>query len=172
MTEPRPLMDALPREVTAEHDVRRSPQVIAVECVITRLIALYAQYIDFGQAERVSGLFTPDGVWESPNKHLVGQGEIREAFAWRQHNRRRRSRHVCTNTVVEIASDVEASALTYFMLYRCDEDSHAEPSPMSHPSSIGEYSDRFRCAANEWRFTHRQVTFAFAERDGSQVFDL
>lgn len=138
----------------------RPADVIAAEHECMRLIALYAHYIDFGQAALVSGLFTPDGIWESPKKTLSGHAELHAAFALRQQVRRR-SRHICTNSVVNVLSRTDASGLTYFTLYRRDDASDGERLPASAPWAIGEYRDQFRCIDGGWRFAHRVVSFGF-----------
>jgi hypothetical protein len=161
MTDGTPSGLPLPSPRGPAHDL---VDAVVAEHECARLIALYTHYIDLGEAARVSELFTADGIWESARGRLAGREEIERAFGLRQRNRRRRSRHVCTNTVVHVISDAEASAITYYVLYRREDNDPRIPCPVVPPLAIGEYRDRFRRAAEGWRFAHRRVTVAYGLR--------
>jgi ketosteroid isomerase-like protein len=124
-----------------------------------RLVYRYASLIDFGEAEKVAELFAPDGVWESPQGRLEGNSAIRDQFRRRQDSQRR-SRHVCTNVVIDVVDDHTATGLTYFTLYRHDGGEDG-PAPLDGPAMVGEYRDRFVRTEDGWRFLRREAAVAF-----------
>jgi SnoaL-like domain len=171
-------------------DVRAAVGLWSVHRACEALIFQYAQFIDFGVAEKVADLFAPDGIWESDRTKKVGQDEIRSAFRAREVDRRLISRHVCTNISIETLSLTDATGLTYFTLYRRQRVSPPEslapgtsasvpavPSAADSPASgqrpnnkqlatfgprmVGNYVDRFVVSGDVWKFAHRKVEVAF-----------
>jgi hypothetical protein len=53
---------------------------LLIERECERLGVLYTHFIDFGEAERITDLFTEDGVWEGLGYRVEGTKQLREFF--------------------------------------------------------------------------------------------
>jgi hypothetical protein len=137
---------------------------LLAERACERLIYTYSHLVDFNQAEQIADLFTLDGIWESGHRRWVGQNEIRSGFRKRQLHTKRKSRHICTNTLIELDGLSEASGLSYYVIYRHDGGFGHRAAPLNGERIIGEYHDRFVLVGKEWRFAHRRATVAFSNR--------
>src|ERR1700733_13538894 len=104
---------------------------LQAERACEHLIYTYARLVDFNQAEQIAELFTLNGVWESGRRRWVGQDQIRGGFRKRQLHTERRSRHICTNALVELHGPSEASGLTYYTIYRHDGGFGNRPAPLN-----------------------------------------
>jgi uncharacterized protein (TIGR02246 family) len=129
----------------------------ACEALITR----YTHLVDEGRASGVADLFTVDGVWASPEATLEGRDAIRAAFLRRERSGRR-SRHVCTNVVIDVEDDgAAATGLCYVTLYRTD--AEGTPARGTTPDLVGVYRDRFvrTDADGGWRIASRRTEVTF-----------
>ena len=133
----------------------------AIERECERLIAQYCHYVDHGEAARIADLFSEDGRWWNVAASWDGQQAIREGFQRRQDNAGRMSRHVCTNVLVDVISDTEATAVTYMSLYFHDGEPGRDSSPTDCLQKLGEYRDRFVKTEDGWRFARREMTANF-----------
>lgn len=130
-----------------------------------RLIYAYCHLIDHGEAAKVADLFAEDGHWISPEVTHSGQSEVATAFAARQANASRMSRHVCSTPLVEVDDANNATAVTYLQLYRHDGEPGRRISPLDGlPEFVGEYHDSFTRTPDGWRFQTRRFIAAFAQR--------
>ena len=75
---------------------------LLIERACARLVVQYCHLIDHGEAARVAELFTEDGVWASPENTMTGRAAILKGFTNRQNNKKRMSRHVCNNLLVDV----------------------------------------------------------------------
>jgi hypothetical protein len=146
--------------VIAAPDGLEELQHLAIERACERLVVTYSHFIDLGEAGRVAELFTADGVWASAEGTLRSRDEIAKAFAQRQSNTGRRSRHVCTNLRIDVAAPTEAAGLCYFTLYRAD-DVEGPFAVVDGPAIVGEYRDRFVLTDEGWRFAQREASAGF-----------
>jgi hypothetical protein len=129
-----------------------------------RLIYAYCHLIDHGSAAKVGDLFTEDGRWISPEVTHAGQAEVATAFAARQANTSRMSRHVCSTALVEVEDADNATAVTYLQLYRHDGEPGRRISPLAGlPEFVGEYHDSFARTPDGWRFRTRRFVAAFGQ---------
>ena len=131
---------------------------LAAEHACAALITRYTHLVDEGQASQVADLFTADGVWSSPEATLDGREQIRAAFLRREQSGRR-SRHVCTNVVIDIEDDTHASGLCYLTLFRTD--AEGTPPRGTTPDLVGVYRDRFVRTEGGWRFASRTTEVSF-----------
>jgi uncharacterized protein (TIGR02246 family) len=131
---------------------------LGAEHACAALITRYTHLVDEGRASEVADLFTPDGVWASPESTFDGRDAIRAAFLRREKSGRR-SRHVCTNVAVDVEDEAKATGLCYLTLYRTD--AEGMPARGTTPDLIGVYRDRFTRTEDGWRFASRltEVTF-------------
>ena len=135
--------------------------MLAIERACARLVAQYCHLIDHGSAGKVCHLFTDDAVWTSPEKTLSGREEIARSFEMREQNAGRRSRHVCSTSVLDVLGPDEAHGVTYLTLYRQDGPVDRPSSRVEGPAVIGEYRDRFVRTDSGWRIQRREVVVAF-----------
>jgi phosphopantetheinyl transferase len=141
--------------------------LIEDEC--RRLVLRYAHMIDFGDAAQVGTLFARDAVWESEYARKSGLEDIQASFSSRQEKTHRKARHVCTNILIDVESDTEASGTTYVLLYRFDENGRAKD-VIRGPRMIGEYQDRFVRTADGWRFANRKFDrFVYVDPAGRRA---
>ena len=135
---------------------------LLIERACERLVTQYCHFVDHGEAARVAGLFTEDGVWSSPETTMAGHAAIRAGFQRRQDNVALMSRHVCSNLLIDVESVELAHGVVYLTLYRNRGEAGRRVSPSAAPSIIGEYRDIFRRTDLGWRFARRDISVSFA----------
>jgi hypothetical protein len=122
----------------------------AVEHDCARLVAHYANLNDRGDWPALAELFVADGRLArptAPDDWIVGKDAILAAFEARPP---RRTRHLCTNVVIEVRNEREAIGECAIALYLSET-----------VVKVGTFRDRFVCTPAGWRF---------AERGGSLTF--
>jgi hypothetical protein len=134
---------------------------LLIERACERLVTQYCHFVDHGEAERISELFTGDGVWSSPENTMTGRDAIRAGFAARQKNTKRMSRHVCSNLLIDVEDETTARGVVYLTLYRHDGEPGRRTSPSAVPAIVGEYRDTFVKTAEGWRFQRRDTVVSF-----------
>ena len=139
-------------------------QALEIERACERLVVTYTHLVDFGEAEQVAELFAADALWQAGEIRFEGRDAVRAMFRGRQEMTQRRSRHVCTNGVVDVVDEDHATGLVYLQLYRPDFEPGARTdslAPDAHPVAVGEYHDQFVRTAEGWRFAERRAELAF-----------
>lgn len=123
---------------------------LLAEQEISRLITRFAVQNDAGDWAGVSEMFTEDGRFVRPagGDAIVGKSAIRASFESRPP---RKSCHLITNIVVDVASASEATARCSLLFYAAP----AGESAASSPALIGGFNDRLVCTADGWRFAER-----------------
>jgi hypothetical protein len=122
------------------------------EC--SKLCANYSKAIDQRDIKLFQALFAPEINVVLGSDHY----ETREAFleAIRKRPAERVSAHVCTNIIIDVIDENNASGICYLMLFRSDCEaeikSHAEN---LSPRMIGIYFDKFQKLENKWKFRER-----------------
>jgi hypothetical protein len=132
-------------------------QTMLAERACERLMYLYAQAVDFGEASKIADLFTEEGVWlGADGRGMNGRGEIHAAMSRRQGLTRRQSRHVITNVLVNIESPTSANGVAYLQNYRHDSDTGIaeKPAPAAPPKFVGEYHLKFARVDDTWLIEH------------------
>ncbi len=122
----------------------------AIEADCARLIALYANLNDAAQWDAVVALYAEDGVMirpTAPDAPLEGRAAILAAFKGRPP---RKTRHVCSNVVIEVLSATEASGESAMILFQPD------GAPLA-----GSFHDRFVLTTDGWRFAERRGSLAW-----------
>lgn len=137
-------------------------QRMLIERACERLQIEYCHLVDHGAAARIADLFTDDGVWAAGKRAFEGVDAIRDNFRKRQDNKARRSRHVCSNALIEVQDADNATGTVYLILYRHDDPDDARTRPASLPEMVGAYRDTFRRTDDGWRFSRREVVIDFA----------
>ena len=126
-------------------DERRT---IEVDCA--RLIALYANRNDAADWAGVAALYAADGEMArptAPDAPVVGRAAILAAFQARPP---RKTRHVCSNVVIDVVSPTEARGESAMVLFQ------PEGAPL-----VGSFHDRFVLTADGWRFAERRGSLSW-----------
>jgi hypothetical protein len=133
-----------------------------IERACERLVVEYCHFVDHGEASKIAGQFTEDGIWTSRENTMSGRNEIEAGFRRREAATRRRSRHVCTNLLVRVLDENTAEGVVYLTLYRHDDPDESPVRPSDIPDIVGEYRDRFVRTDEGWRFQRREIAVDFS----------
>jgi len=133
-----------------------------IERACTALSVAYARCLDFRDYDAFLTLFTEDAVLDA-GKRLEGLAAIREDLRHRPDELR--TRHVISNTFIDVVSGDAARGISYLTLYRYrgKESLRPGPVPLHGPAAVGHYEDRFVRTAEGWRFASRRVHLAFRD---------
>ena len=124
---------------------------LAIEWECTRLISLYALLNDEGRWDEIAALYAPDGEMTrptAPDEPIVGRAAILAAFKARPP---RKSRHVCSNIVIDVESAMAARGRSATLLFIAAE----------KPPLVGGFEDEFVLTDEGWRFSRRRGTLTF-----------
>ena len=122
----------------------------AIEADCARLIALYANLNDEGRWDEVAALYTANGLMTrptAPDAPIIGRDAILAAFKGRPP---RKTRHVCSNVVIDVESPVAARGTSAMVLFT------EGGTPLA-----GSFHDRFELTADGWRFAERRGSLAW-----------
>lgn len=124
------------------------------------LVLRAAGWADAPDAAALAALFTEDAVLARPNSApLHGRATIRASYAQRPASRI--TRHLVTNTMVDVESSGAARASSSVLLWT---GSLAEAdSPYGRPAQprqlVGEFDDRLTLTPEGWRIARRDARF-------------
>jgi ketosteroid isomerase-like protein len=123
---------------------------LLAEQEIARLITHFALLNDAGDWAAVAATFTSDGRFVRPagGDPVVGRDAIRASFESRPP---RKSCHLITNIVVDVASSDAADARCTLLLYTAP----AGESAAVSPALIGGFRDKLVRTPDGWRFLER-----------------
>ena len=127
---------------------REEERAIEHECA--RLVAYYANRNDESAWAELANLFVADGRLArptAPDDVIVGRDAILAAFKARPP---RRTRHLCTNIVIHVIGEREASGECAIALFLAED-----------RIKVGTFNDRFRLTEQGWRFAERLGTLTF-----------
>ncbi|NML18830.1 nuclear transport factor 2 family protein [Azohydromonas caseinilytica] len=133
---------------------------LEIDRACRELVLRAARCVDAGDAAGLAQLFAVDGVLVRPNAQpLQGRDAIQAVYA--QRPAERMTRHLVTNTLVEVESPTSARALSYVLLWT---GSSADPDgPQGRRAQgrqlVGEFEDRFTREPEGWRIKHRDARF-------------
>jgi len=137
-------------------------EVLRAERACERLTYRYTHLVDFGHASKLPDLFTLDGVFDNGDLHLEGRAQLIQAFIRREKARELRTRHVCTNVVIDVRGPTTADGVVYLSLYRqIGPTDWAEPVELSGPSVVGSYHDEYAKVDDTWLISRRLVQMPF-----------
>jgi hypothetical protein len=127
--------------------------VIEREC--EALSNSYAHYLDFVDAGGLAGLFAEDGVWFPSGRRLEGPKAIHDYWA-AQAGRPYVTRHVMSNTRIEVIDRNHAKGTAYLTMYRFDP-AHPEAIQSLEPVLLGVMTDEYVRTSQGWRFKQRKL---------------
>lgn len=123
---------------------------IAIEHACARLVALYANLNDEARWDELAALYSEGGSMTrptAPDEPIVGREAILAAFRARP---ARATRHLCSNVVIDVVSDTEATGVSAMALFM----------PDSAPK-LGSFHDRFVLENGRWLFAERRGSLSF-----------
>lgn len=129
---------------------------------IGELVAKFCHYSDYGDWEKLAGLYTPDIVTEMDGIPFGYEGIEQQVAHARESDRRTggANRHYCYNLFVEVADDGGADVNYMFMNVNAGKESLQAAIVVT-----GRHVDRVVKVDGEWKFRRRRVIF-------DQTFDL
>ena len=128
---------------------------LAIERECEALSNSYAHYLDFVDADGLAGLFAEDGVWFPSGRRLEGPKAIHDYWA-AQAGRPYVTRHVMSNTRIQVTDRDHARGSAYLTMYRFDP-SHPETIKSLEPVLLGVMTDEYVRTAQGWRFKQRKL---------------
>lgn len=133
---------------------------LLAEQACTRLVLQAAAHVDGGDPAALAALFTPDAVLVRPGgTALHGRAAIQSAYE--QRPAERITRHLVSNTLVDLVSATEARAQSQVLLWTGSTADAAGPRgrPASGGPVVGAFDDRFVKTPEGWRIAHRTASF-------------
>jgi ketosteroid isomerase-like protein len=129
----------------------------------TDLIHRFADRIDARDADALAEMFVEDGIFArptAPDQPIQGRETLRAQFAARPAGKL--TRHICTNTIVNVVSPSEATARSLILLYTATlADGVKLPVQADGKQLIGAYDDRIvRDSDGMWKFKERRGSLA------------
>jgi ketosteroid isomerase-like protein len=147
-------------------DTRTLEHMVTVEAC-RALVMRSAQYADAADYAGYAALFATDGVLVRPGgAPLLGRPAIEAAYASRPAERL--TRHLVTNTLVDVESPDRARGVSTVLLWS---GKHTDlPGPFGRPADarqvVGEFMDEFVRTPEGWRISRRTASFVLY-RDGA-----
>lgn len=141
-------------------------QRLLIQETCRELVLRAAERADGHDAAGLAALFAPDGVLRRPTgQPLAGRAAIEAAYA--QRPRERLTRHLVTNTLVEVESPARATARSRVLLWAGSTEDAEGPQgrPLRGPQLVGEFADRFVLTDEGWRFASRDASFVLHSSD-------
>jgi uncharacterized protein (TIGR02246 family) len=139
----------------------------ALQQACSELVLRAAACVDGNDAAGLAQLFAEDAVLVRPNgAALHGREAIQAAYAQRPADRI--TRHLVTNTVVEVESPTRARALSYVLLWTGSTADAAGPNgrPAQSRQVVGEFDDRFSFTPDAgWLLQRREARFVLHSGD-------
>ena len=115
----------------------------------------YGQAIDFSDPDLMASLFAADGRWFPSGGLAQGPKAIYDYLA-RQVGRPYVTRHVLTNTRIEVIDRDHAKGTAYLTMYRYDP-AHPETIKTLSPALVGVLTDEYVRTPQGWRFQVRKL---------------
>jgi len=143
--------------------------LLLAERACERLIYQYCRVVDDGNHSLLADLFTEDGIFDNGDMRLEGREQIRRVFTEREAVRELRTRHVCTNVLVDVRAPTQASGVVYLSLYRRRGPvDWTVPVPSTLPVLVGSYHDSYARVEGTWLIRSRvqQAPFVDPSDDG------
>jgi hypothetical protein len=128
-------------------------EATAVEAACTRLIHIFAHWIDARRYDDLLGLMTADCIVEWPGNRMRADELV---AALKQTPANRVSMHVITTTLFAAVRPDHAECVSYLSFYQGEKREDGS-GPLAGPAVLGEYHDRFERTADGWRISARTV---------------
>ncbi len=136
----------------------------SIELSCSKLCNQFAIFNDSGRYEQLAALFVEAGRYArptDPENFVKGRIAIHAAFMSRPPDKV--TRHLITNTVIDVTGSTTAKGICYITLYSGSTTNPAEKFGFRANTSqlIGEYRDDFVLTESGWRFSQRSGRLLF-----------
>lgn len=132
-----------------------------IERACERLVTQYCHFVDHGAKDRVFELFAEDGIFNHPAGTMTGRAGIIEGVKALD-IAGLMSRHVCSNLLIDVVDENNATGVVYFQVYRHEGEVGRRVSPLTNqPVLVGDYRDTFVRTDEGWKFKRRDVIAVF-----------
>ena len=128
--------------------------LLAVELACQRLAYSFCYLSDRGMHEDYAALFAVDGVFTRPGLEARGRPAILAAIQQRPGHLK--TRHLCTNVIVDVVDSRRATS-TGTQLYVLHDSSTAT----THSPVVVDFTDDYALTDEGWRIARRSVKPAF-----------
>ena len=137
---------------------------LMIENAVQRAIVTLWAALDGGDFEAVAGSFSNDGVWHRQGKRLAGRNEVRAAMSERPKSAR--TRHLVTNTLVNIVDENSAEMQFYLTVYQhtADPADAPPPAPMNVPLTVALAHASVRKEAAGWKIQELRSADTFRRK--------
>lgn len=135
-----------------------------IEAICQRLSIAFANAADRHDAAGLSGTFAVDGQFDRRGEVVKGRAAIAASMAdWSPDMV---LRHVCSNLLVEVQDENNATGITYATVWRHPPEKKAERkgkvAPLTQPAALVEYHDKYVRTEEGWRIAYRRTVPVFA----------
>ena len=130
----------------------------ADEAACEKLCVAFANHIDARRYEAWLALFTEDGVLDRMGTRVVGRAGLAAFLESRPAGIE--TRHLCTNILIEQASDDEATGFCCALFFQGTPGEAGQPATINGSPSVVEYHDRYRRTPDGWRIRERRIRMA------------
>jgi 3-phenylpropionate/cinnamic acid dioxygenase small subunit len=120
---------------------------------IRNLLGRYCELMDAGDWDGLGDLFADAVLLDDTSGAEVARGRdgVRRLYAATQtYDGSPRTRHLTTNTIIEMGDADRATARSAFVVFQA-----TDALPLQ-PIAAGRYRDSFECVDGQWRFTERR----------------
>ncbi len=134
----------------------RSPSELGAHEACREVLVAYADCIDAGRASQAIELFCEDAVFEAGPRILRGAARLAPAFASREADRSRRTRHLILNPRFREVGEGAMEVLSLLAVFVVEQD--ADPAAALAPRALVDCADRMvRGADRRWRIASRRL---------------
>lgn len=132
------------------------------------LVTSAAVLVDTQNYEGFAALFTEDGILCRPGAEPL-QGRAAIIASYRSKPAERITRHLLSNTLVQLASDTQAHATSNVLLWAGNITDPAGPfgRPLQGRQVVGEFEDWFVLTVEGWRIQRREARFLLFQDHGN-----
>lgn len=146
--------------MTENNTSSHQDKLILAEIACERLVRRFAMLNDQRDHDELASLFVEDGTFSlplDPDNPLIGRDTIRAYFRSRP---LRLTRHVTTNTLIEVMSTTEARGRSYLLFVSSPDSTSPQPVKADPTAYMGEYDDIFVLSDDGWKFKERRGSLA------------
>lgn len=134
-----------------------------IERDCTRLVLLFAEYVDSGNYEGLRELFAADGAFYRPAEPERAFSVAEVIDSYRQRLTPLSAMHLVTNILITPQSATEATGSARILFYAAPIDAPQEVASGRQATMqlVGRFTDRFVLTGQGWRFAQRRGGMLF-----------
>ena len=118
----------------------------------------YGYFLDHGEIEPLTELFTEDALYTNGPRESRGHAEIKAFFESRLAHGPRTSRHFYSGLRVTFVSETQARGFSHWLAFASP---GVAPIRMADPFNVADFEDVYRLEDGRWRIAERHIRSAF-----------